>query len=145
MGPSLTAAAAWLTTHIVKRYTTRTRVRYAETDAAGIAYYGSYFIYFELGRVEMFRELGLSYDFHLPIAETNCRYLASARFDDLLEIQSYVAELRSKGFRIASEVYRVADDGELELLVEGYTAMVTVDDDGRTVALPEDFARAFSL
>jgi acyl-CoA thioester hydrolase len=128
----------------MKRYKTRTRVRYAETDATGIAYYASYFLYFEVGRIEMFRELGLPYDARLPIAETTCRYRASARFDELLEIQSFVAELRSKGFRIGCEVYRVKDDGELELLVEGHTSMVTVGDDGKPAPLPEEFRAAFS-
>lgn len=128
----------------MKRYTTRTRVRYAETDATGIAYYASYFLYFEVGRIEMFRELGLPYDARLPIVETACRYRASAEFDELLEIQSFVEELRSKGFRIGCEVFRVGDRGELELLVEGHTSMVTVGADGKPAPLPEEFRAALS-
>jgi acyl-CoA thioester hydrolase len=127
----------------MKIFTTRTRVRYADTDASGIVYYASYFLYFETGRVEMFRELALPYDYHLPIVETACRYRAPARFDDLLEIQSFVQELRSKGFRIGHRVHRVADDGSLELLVEGHTAMVTVGEDRKAVALPSAFRAAF--
>ena len=127
----------------MKRHRTRTRVRYSETDAAGIAHYASYFLYFEVGRIEMFRELGLPYDFRLPIAETACRYRASAKFDDLLEIHSFVAELRSKGFRIGCEVFRVGDGGDLELLVEGHTSMVTVDENGDPVRLPDHFRSAF--
>ncbi len=126
----------------MKRYKTRTRVRYAETDATGIAYYASYFLYFEVGRIEMFRELGVPYNSRLPIAETTCRYRASAEFDDLLEIQSFVAELRSKGFRIGCEVFRVRDDGSLELLVEGHTSMVTVGEDGKPTPLPDAFRSA---
>jgi acyl-CoA thioester hydrolase len=127
----------------VKIYRTRARVRYAETDAAGIVYYNNYFVYFELGRVELFRELGLAYDWRLPIAETACRFHASARFDDLLEIHSFVEELRSKGFRIGCKVHRV--DGEaLTLLAEGHTAMVTVGEDRRPVPLPDAFRRALS-
>lgn len=127
----------------MKIYRTRARVRYAETDAAGIVYYNNFFVYFELGRVELFRELGLAYDWRLPIAETACRFHASARFDDLLEIHSFVEELRSKGFRIGCKVHRV--DGEaLTLLAEGHTAMVTVGEDRRPVPLPDDFRRALS-
>lgn len=127
----------------MKIYRTRARVRYAETDAAGIVYYNNYFVYFELGRVELFRELGLAYDWRLPIAETACRFHASARFDDLLEIHSFVEELRSKGFRIGCKVHRV--DGEaLTLLAEGHTAMVTVGEDRRPVPLPDAFRRALS-
>ncbi len=131
---------------MARKHTTRTRVRYAETDATGIVYYANYFIYFELGRLEMFRELGLPYDRHLPIVETTCRYRASAEFDDVLEIRSHVGELRSKGFRIDHEVHRVDDaSGTLTLLVEGSTAMVTADDDGRPVPLPPAFRRAFDV
>ncbi|RLB64170.1 MAG: acyl-CoA thioesterase [Deltaproteobacteria bacterium] len=127
----------------MKIFTTRVRVRYAETDAAQIVYYNSYFLYFEVGRVEMFRQLALPYDARLPIAETACRYRASARFDDLLEIHSFVAELRSKGFRIGCQVHRVNDDGQLTLLAEGHTAMVTAGDDGRPAPLPPAFRKAF--
>jgi acyl-CoA thioester hydrolase len=121
-----------------KTFKTRTRVRYAETDASGIVYYNNYFVYFEVGRVELFRQLGLPYDHRLPIVETHCRYHASARFDDELEIHTFLQEVRSKGFRLGCEVYR----GE-ELLVEGYTAMVTTDENGQPVELPEAFRAAF--
>ena len=108
----LTPAPAWLTTKRMRRFTTRTRARYAETDATGIVYYNSYFVYFELGRVEMFRELGLPYDGRLPIVETSCRYRASAQFDDVLEIQTVVEELRTRSFRTSCQVFRVGDDDE---------------------------------
>ena len=125
-------------------FQTRTRVRYAETDASGIVYYNNYFVYFELGRIEMFRELGLPYDEHLPIVETACRFHASARFDDLLEIHSFVEETRRCGFRIGCRVYRVDDDGaDPALLAEGHTAMVTVDDSRTPTALPARFREAF--
>jgi acyl-CoA thioester hydrolase len=128
----------------MKHYTTRTRARYADTDTSGIVYYASYFLYFETGRVEMFRELGLPYDFHLPIVETACRYRAPARFDDLLEVHSFVEELRSKGFRIGHQVHRVNEDGSLELLVEGHTSMVTVGEDRKPVPLPQQYREAFA-
>ncbi len=120
----------------MKVFETRTRVRYAETDAAQVVHYASYFIYFEVGRIEMFRELGLPYNSRLPIAETHCRYRASARFDDHLAIHSFVKELRTKGYVIGCRVYRITDTGDLELLVEGHTGMVTADSDGRPVPLP---------
>ena len=122
---------------------TRTRARYAETDATSIVYYNNYFIYFEVGRVEMFRELGLPYDRHLPIAETYCRYHASAKFDDLLEIHTWLEEVRSKGFRLAAKVFRIVDGEEPTLLVEGYTSMVTVDEANRPIPLPAPFREAF--
>lgn len=125
-------------------YTTHTRVRYAETDASGIVYYANYFVYFELGRLSMFRELGLPYDWRLPIRDTYCRYHASAKFEDELEIRSRVLELRDKGFKLGSEVYRLADGAEPELLVEGYTVMVTLNDNGEISPLPVPFRQALS-
>ncbi|MBN1771818.1 MAG: acyl-CoA thioesterase [Deltaproteobacteria bacterium] len=122
--------------------TTRLRARYAETDATGIVYYNAYFVYLEVGRIELFRELGLTYDRHLPIVETGCRYHASALFDDLLEVETSVAEVRSKGFRLDGKVFRVGADGSRTLLVEGFCSMVTVDDENRPVPLPPAFRAA---
>lgn len=125
-------------------FKTTTRARYAETDTSGIVYYASYFVYLEVGRIEMFRELGLPYDKRLPIAETYCRYHAPARFDDELEIHTFVEGLRSKGFRLGGRVYRrEAERGVLTLLVEGYTAMVTTDEQGKPCPLPPAFREAF--
>ena len=123
---------------------TTTRVRYAETDASGIVYYANYFIYFEVGRLEMFRALELPYDERLPIADTYCRYLASARFGDELELHTSVDELRRCGFRLGHRVYRITPGAEAELLVEGYTAMVTVDAEGHPTPLPRPFQRALT-
>jgi acyl-CoA thioester hydrolase len=128
----------------MQTFTTRARVRYAETDATGIVYYNVYFVYLEVGRIEMFRELGLTYDRHLPIIETGCRYHASAKFDDLVEIHTFVEELRSKGFRLGGRVHRVESDGKLTLLVEGFCSMVTVGDDNRPIPLPPAFRDAFA-
>jgi acyl-CoA thioester hydrolase len=127
----------------MRTFTTRLRARYAETDATGIVYYNVYFVYLEVGRIELFRELGLTYDRHLPIVETGCRYHASAVFDDLLEVETSVGEVRSKGFRLDGRVFRVEPDGTRTLLVEGFCAMVTVDDDNRPVPLPPAFRAAF--
>jgi acyl-CoA thioester hydrolase len=126
-----------MASRVFKAYT---RVRYAETDASGIVYYNNYFVYFELGRIEMFRALGLVYDRHLPIAETSCRFLASARFDDELEIRTWLDGVRRCGFALASEVHRLGP--EPTLLARGVTAMVTADDQGRPIPLPPALRRA---
>lgn len=121
-------------------FRTECRVRYVETDCAGIVHYASFFHYFEVGRMEMWRELGLPYFEQLPIVETYCEYKAPARFDDLLVIESWVAELRSKGFKIGHRVLRKEDGG---LLVQGHTSFVTVDKDRRPVEVFDEFRRAF--
>lgn len=123
-------------------FTARTRVRYAETDASGIVYYANYFIYFEIGRLAMFQALNLPYDYHLPIADTRCQYRAPARFDDLLEVHSIVEELRRCGFRIGHRVHRVEADGTLSLLAQGYTAMVTTDEERHPIPLPPRYRDA---
>ena len=68
-----------------------TRVRYAETDQMGVVYHGNYFTWFEIGRVELCRELGFEYkqmeiedDSFIVVAEAHCRYKRPARFDDVL-------------------------------------------------------------
>ena len=124
-------------------FKTSTRVRYAETDAAGIVYYNNFFVYFELGRIELFRALRLPYDWRLPIADTYAKFHASAVFDDPIEIHSFVEQVRSKGFRIGCRVYRGREGEEPVLLAEGYTSMVTVGEDRKPVPLPEPFRNAF--
>ena len=76
---------------------TTIRVRYAETDQMGVVYYGNYFTWFEIGRVELCRQIGFEYkkmeiedDSFLVVAEANCRYKRPARFDDLLTIRTRV-------------------------------------------------------
>ena len=93
----------------------------------------------------MFRALGLPYDWRLPIVETHCRYRASAKFDDVLEIETGVEEIRTRAFRMAQRVYRVTGEGaaeQRELLVEGYTVMMTQDESG-PVPVPTAFRVAF--
>jgi len=127
----------------MKIFKTRTRVRYAETDAARIVYYNNYFVYFELGRIELFRELGLPYEWWIPIAETHASFHAPASFDDPIEIHSFVAGIRSMGFRIGCRVFRTREGEEPVLLAEGYTAMVSVGEDRRPKPLPENYRKAF--
>ncbi|MDP6154613.1 MAG: thioesterase family protein [Candidatus Thermoplasmatota archaeon] len=127
----------------MKTFITRTRARYAETDTAEVLYYGSYFLYFEVGRIEMFRELGLPYRKDIPIVDTYCKYLRPGYFDDLLEIHTKFDDITEKGFKIRSLVYRVMDDEVLELLAEGYVSMVYVNENRKVSLLPDYFLEAF--
>ncbi|HVT99889.1 MAG TPA: thioesterase family protein, partial [Acidobacteriaceae bacterium] len=81
---------------------TTIRVRYAETDQMGVAYYANYFIWCEIGRVELLRQLGFEYkqmelehNCHLPVVEASCRYKSPARYDDLITIETRVSGLRT--------------------------------------------------
>jgi acyl-CoA thioester hydrolase len=117
------------------------RVLFADTDAMGIAYYANYLKWFESGRVELMRSMGMAYreltgiGVHLPVTEANVRYLSPARYDDLLAIR---AEMR--GFRRASITfgYRIErEDGTL--LADGSTVHAFTDGDGKVVRIPETF------
>ena len=125
-------------------YETQVRVRYADTDATGVAYYASYLRYFEEGRIEMFRELGLPYDRRLPIVEVRCHYRTPAVFDDLLVVETFVEEVRTRAFRLGGRLYRANEGAERELLAEGYVAMVTLDEDDEPIPVPQAFREAFA-
>ncbi len=107
--------------------TTQVRVRYAETDQMGIVYYANYLVWFELGRVELLRSLGLAYSrletdhgCILPVIEARCRYRAPARYDDEILIETRPAMLRGSVLKFAYRILRKAAEGEKQtLLAEG--------------------------
>jgi acyl-CoA thioester hydrolase len=80
-------------------FKTQVRVRYAEADPMNVVYYGNYAQYFEVGRVESLRNLGISYKgiedmgIMLPVVELNIKYLRPAKYDDLLTIQTQIKEI----------------------------------------------------
>ena len=94
---------------------TQLRVRYAETDQMGYVYYGNYAMYFEIGRVEAIRHLGVSYKdiedmgIILPVVELNIKYLRPAKYDDLITIKTQIKTLPT-GYKIVfdQEVYNEA-------------------------------------
>jgi len=102
----------------------RFRVRYAETDKMGVVYNSNYLIWFELGRVELMRDLGYSYrefeedGYMLPVAEANCRFKDSAAYDDEILIRTRITRLRRSLIQFDYEVYRAED---LVLLATGGT------------------------
>jgi acyl-CoA thioester hydrolase len=104
---------------------TRLRVRYAETDASGIAHHAAYLPWLETGRVEWLRDRGLSYrdlereGYSLPVVEMRLRYVAPARFDDALVVRTGLAELRSRELRFVYEI--VTDEPRPRQLANGTT------------------------
>ena len=105
------------------------RVRYAETDRMGYVYYGNYAQYFEVGRVEALRELGLSYKeledsgILLPVYAFNVKYLKPAFYDDMLTIRTMIKEI--PGARIEFEYETYSD--KKELLNRGATTLVFIN------------------
>jgi acyl-CoA thioester hydrolase len=130
--------------------TTRQRVRYAETDQMGIVYYANYLVWFELGRVELLRSLGLAYSqlekdhkLILPVVEASCRYRAPARYDDEILIETRPALVRGSVLKFAYRILRAADEGaEPKLLAEGETVHVVCDETLKRMPLPEQYTTA---
>jgi acyl-CoA thioester hydrolase len=116
--------------------TTEVRVRYAETDQMGIVYYANYLVWFEIGRVELLRSLGLAYSqletdhqCILPVVEASCRYKSPARYDDRIVIETRPSMLRGSVIKFAYRILRGGAEGEEpKLLAEGETVHVVCDD-----------------
>ncbi len=122
---------------------TRIRVRYAETDQMGVVYYANFFIWFEVGRVELLRQLGFHYkqmeaedDCHIPVVEANCRYKSPARYDDELLLETSVLAMRRSVIKFGYRLLRPADD---KLLAEGETTHVIVDRSMQKMPLPDKY------
>lgn len=121
--------------------TTRIRVRYADTDQMGFAYYANYLVWFEVGRTEMLRECGLPYvelealGVALPVLEAHCTYRKSARYDQLLRVVSRLNEMPRVSLRIE---YKIFDEAE-QLLAEGYTTHAFINQEGKPVRPPQVF------
>jgi acyl-CoA thioester hydrolase len=120
------------------------RVRYADTDQMGTAYYGTYLRWFEVGRTEMLRSLGMSYreveeaGIQLPVVEARCSYARPARYDDLLAIETTLARLGRASVRFEYCVRREPDG---ELLAQGMTEHCFLGPAGKPVRPPAFLAR----
>ncbi len=115
------------------------RVRYGETDAMGVVYYGVYPLYYETGRTEMMRHLGFTYrkmedmGIIMPVISLNCRYRKPARYDDLLTIRTMVKEMPETRIVFDYEIY----NEDAALVNEGNTTLVFIEKDkGRPVKIP---------
>jgi len=127
----------------IKHHDTTVRVRYAETDQMGVVYHANYLIWFEVGRVELMRALGIEYkrmelddDCHIVVADVRCRYHASALYDEVIRIRTSISESRNRTIRFAYEVFR---DGDDELLAIGETLHVICGSNGKPKLLPEKY------
>ena len=114
------------------------RVRFCETDLMGIVHHGSYLVYFEAGRVEWLRRRGVTYadwasrGVHLPVVEAHVSYKAPSRFDDLLHVDTTLAELRSVSMKFSYAIRR-----EGTLIAEGFTRLGCIDAEHKLLRIPE--------
>ena len=94
-----------------RRFSTKLRVRYSETDKMGFCYYGNYAAFLELGRVELLRENKIVYKeledlgILLPVSELSIKYLHPAKYDDLLKIKTTISELKGARIYFNYEIY----------------------------------------
>jgi acyl-CoA thioester hydrolase len=118
---------------------TRCRVRYADVDQMGVAYHANYLRWFEVGRSEMFRDLGLPYraveerGILMPVSEVFCKFVSGARYDDVLIIETRLDSSIRAGMKFE---YRIFTESRGELVAKGYTRHAFVDADGRVVRPP---------
>ena len=126
---------------------TRMRVRYAETDRMGVVYHANYFVWFEVGRVELLRQLGFSYremeekdGCGIAVIDARCRYKLPARYDDEVIVRTQLKYLRESLVQFEYELVRAGDG---TVLAEGDTTHIVVDAEMKKVSLPEKYISAF--
>ena len=121
-------------------HTTQIRVRYGETDQMGYVYYGNYALYYEQGRTEAVKALGISYKqleemgYMLPVAELKIRYKQPAVYDDLLTIRSVIAEMPGRSMTFDTEITNEAG----VLLNQGTTKLLFTHADSRKICTAPD-------
>jgi len=126
---------------------TRLRVRYAETDQMGVVYHSNHFIWFEVGRVELFRQFGFSYrDMErddgrfIAVAEATCRYRAPAFYDEEILVRTRLKSVRESIVVFNYELVRAIDG---TLLAEGETTHIVTDANMKIAALPDKYLTVF--
>lgn len=124
---------------------TNLRVRYAETDQMGYVYYGNYAAYYEVGRVELMRQLGTSYrqieesGFMLPVRDFSVRYFKPALYDDLITIETRIEEMPTARIKFCYDIFNENGD----LLTSAETTLVFVSKEtSRPVTAPKSLLNA---
>jgi len=125
----------------------RLRVRYAETDQMGVVYHANYFVWFEVGRVDLLRRLGFNYKdmeaqdgCRIAVADARCRYKSPAFYDDQILVRTHIRNVRSSMIHFGYEVLRETDGA---LLAEGETTHIVTDAKMRIISMPDKYLQAF--
>jgi len=141
---------------IMKSSSIKLRVRYPETDKMGVVHHTNYFVYFEMGRLEYLRSLGLPYpelekeNTQLAVLEAHCKYKAPARFDDVLVVETWLSGLSYAQMELSYKIWREEASDEdsrgtsphtatqpRTLLAEGSTTLVCIDDNLKLKRIPD--------
>jgi acyl-CoA thioester hydrolase len=125
----------------------RVRVRYAETDQMGVVYHANYLVWFEVGRVDFIRHMGMDYRAMeeeegalIAVVEVTARYKAPARYDDELIVRTKLAGFRGSIVRFRYAIVRASDQ---LLLCEGETVHIVVGRDMKRREMPAKYAERF--
>jgi acyl-CoA thioester hydrolase len=126
---------------------TRVRVRYAETDQMGVVYHSNHFIWFEVGRVELMRQLGFTYkkmehedNCFIAVVDARCRYKAPVYYDDEVIVRTWLKTVRSKVIHFGYELLR---SDTRQVLAEGETTHIVADAEMKSRMLPEKYLKDF--
>src|SRR5438270_6724347 len=135
-----------MSTHMMAE--ARVRVRYAETDKMKVVYHSNFIVWFEIGRVELLRQMGFRYrdmetedDCHIAVVDVRCRYKSPAYYDDELIVRTRLKNLRGSLLVFDYQVQRVTDN---QTLAEGETTHLVVNAKMEKTALPEKYLSAFA-
>lgn len=117
------------------------RVIYADTDAMGIVYHANYIKWFEIGRGEFLRQMGIPYavidhmGYDLPLTEVSCQYRSPARYDQILLLETELVDLRGASIKFS---YVMWDELREKVIVEGESVQVCLNKQGRVVRFPPE-------
>ena len=119
-------------------HSTKIRVRYADTDQMGYMYYGNYATFYEVGRVEMLRSLGLTYKsmedsgIIMPVIDLKCKYILPALYDEEITVKVFIDKMPSLRIHFRYELYNESG----ELINMGETTLVFIDQVKKKACLP---------
>jgi acyl-CoA thioester hydrolase len=125
----------------LKKNISKIRVIYADTDAMGIVYHTNYIKWFEIGRTELLRDMGIYYTvfesrgYNLPLTKAYCHYFLPARFDQVLLIETGIEYVKRASIKFSCVIW---DEKQEKMLVEGYTVHACTNSEGKIVRIPED-------
>jgi acyl-CoA thioester hydrolase len=126
------------------------RIIYGDTDAGGVVYNANYLRYFEMGRTELMRARFIPYStieergLLIPVTETYLRFKAPARYDELITIDTSLAEIKKYSCRFNHRIVRILGEDKEQLLVKGFTVHACIDRQGKLTPFPEDLCQAMT-
>jgi acyl-CoA thioester hydrolase len=125
----------------------RLRVRYEETDTMGVVYYAKFFVWMEVGRVSLLRDIGFGYDewvkhgVQFPVVQAHADYRASARFDDEVLVKTRIANVGNSSVRFENKIYKFPEE---RLLCAGHTVHALTGLGGKPIPFSPDLRARFT-